>query len=363
MEIFNFLLKITTESLKKVIEFLFRSYKTVYYSFKRWCLHLDFTIYNDFVKSAWKFGDDAEDKAAHIRATSVSDQLDGQLEWIRAQIDCLDTSVLASTHNAIQIDDTLAVLTAGVESKKERENIRSKYRKMVRCQLADLESTRARDEARLEQLHEEEILCSIEKDIVNEVVAGANSDYNAAKRQEVSFAVPLPSEEMDMIENITVPATRLVKTVVQKEHFVSAPPPVGSSSSAVVDDVVELVTKETRPIVVVTEEPIINLLNNKQYRTIEKGCHSRASEFIRRYVRNKNLMLQPDELSALTVQRYVESFCNDLNFDEGSKSFLIQAAMVCAIIPDNRDYNRAMVLASPEVRERFAVLACLSQGF
>nr|WRQ65456.1 hypothetical protein [Tolivirales sp.] len=362
MEIFNFLLKITTESLKKVIEFLFRSYKTVYYTFKRWCLQLDFTIYNDFVKSAWKFGDDAEDKAALIRATGVSEQLDGQLEWIRAQIDCLDTNVLASSHSALQIDDTLSVLTAGVDSKKERENIRSKYRKMVRCQLADLESARARDEARLEQLHEEEILCSIEKDVVNAVVAGANSEFNTAKRQEVSFAVPLPSEEMDMIENITILATRPVSKIVDKDFFVNVPSPAGSSQAGSGDTVVTQ-RKESRPVTVVVQEPIINVLNNKQYRTIEPGCYPRATEFIRRYVRNKNLMLQPDELSALTVQRYVESFCNDLNFDEGSKSFLIQAAMVCAIIPDSRDYNRAMVLASPEVRERFAMLACLSQGF
>lgn len=338
MELFNFLLKITTESLKKVIEFLFRSYKTVYYTFKRWCLKLDYTRYEKFLNDTWAFGDAVEDEAALVTATGVCQQLDGQLEWIRAQIDCYATTAISAVHNASQIDDTVAVLCTGVESKKDRANIRSKYRKMVQHQLTDLESQRARADERLEQLCEEEILCTIEKDVVNAVVSGANDDYNKSKRKEIDFSCPMASEDMDMIENITC-----VATTTQLED----------SIDAVSGDRFKTVVRV----------PVINSLNKKPYLTIEKSCYPRAREFIRRYVRNKNLLLQPDELSAMTVQRYVEAFCNDLNFEEGSKAFLIQAAMVCAIIPDQRDYHRAMVLSSPELRARFEVLAALQQGF
>lgn len=361
---FAYLLKVTTDNLKKFIDWLFGNFRTVYFGFKKWYMNLDFSMHDNFVRSCWKFGDEVEDRAALLGAEKLAGQLDGELVWIQAQIASLDASATAAENDFHRVEETLAVLCMG-SSGKERELLRSKYRRMVAHQIEHTRSAAREAASRMEALLEQEVMCAIECDVVNTVVRTENEIYNEEKQKQVSGMIvnSLNSTDMEVIENITRIQTRRELRPARK---VVSPSTV---DSVTVGDV-QVGLPET---VVLTglevdsyeevEVPVINSLNNKPYRCIENNCNSRASEFIRRYVRNKNILLRNDELSAMTVQRYVEAFCNELNFDEGSKAFMIRSAMVCAIIPDEHDYHRLMVLASPEVQRRFQMMDALSKGF
>ena len=76
-----------------------------------------------------------------------------------------------------------------------------------------------------------------------------------------------------------------------------------------------------------------------------------ACKFIRRHVVHHNCRLSSDEVSVMTINRYVSQFCDLMKLDQNSTEYLMRAAMVMVPIVTKQDLATTMVIHSPAARD------------
>nr|BCA25952.1 RNA-dependent RNA polymerase P1 [Nectarine stem pitting associated virus] len=99
-------------------------------------------------------------------------------------------------------------------------------------------------------------------------------------------------------------------------------------------------------------------------RNIKTGEEKRARHFIRAYVMSKNLRLRGDDVSKVTIQRYVEQFCDANDFSLEAKTQLIKVALMMVPVPTKTEIDMAMVVHCPRAEALRHKLECIeSQVF
>ena len=85
----------------------------------------------------------------------------------------------------------------------------------------------------------------------------------------------------------------------------------------------------------------------KWKRSIKPECRGMAADWMRHYVRSKNMRLSADEVSHATINRYSEQLCDEMDMDLESKAFLIKSALTMVPVPLPEDFASAMVVHCP----------------
>ncbi|AKI33361.1 RNA dependent RNA polymerase P1-P2 fusion protein [Nectarine stem pitting associated virus] len=94
-------------------------------------------------------------------------------------------------------------------------------------------------------------------------------------------------------------------------------------------------------------------------RNIKTGEEKRARHFIRAYVMSKNLRLRGDDVSKVTIQRYVEQFCDANDFSLEAKTQLIKVALMMVPVPTKTEIDMAMVVHCPRAEALRHQLECI----
>nr|QDZ71244.1 P1-P2 polyprotein [Cherry-associated luteovirus] len=87
-----------------------------------------------------------------------------------------------------------------------------------------------------------------------------------------------------------------------------------------------------------------------------------ACKFIRRYVIHHNCRLNSDEVSVMTINRYVAQFCDLFKLDQNSTDYLMKAALLMVPIVTKEDLVSTMVIHSPAARDLRAMKDTVESG-
>nr|QDX18364.1 RNA dependent RNA polymerase P1 [Nectarine stem pitting associated virus] len=97
-------------------------------------------------------------------------------------------------------------------------------------------------------------------------------------------------------------------------------------------------------------------------RNIKIGEEVKARHFIRAYVMSKNLRLRGDDVSKVTIQRYVEQFCDANDFSLEAKTQLIKVALMMVPVPTKTEIDMAMVVHCPRAEALRHQLECIESS-
>nr|DBA07211.1 TPA_asm: RNA-dependent RNA polymerase P1 [Prunus humilis associated luteovirus] len=87
-----------------------------------------------------------------------------------------------------------------------------------------------------------------------------------------------------------------------------------------------------------------------------------ACKYIRRHVIHHNCRLNSDEVSLLTINRYVSQFAELMKLDQNSSEYLLKAALLMVPIVDKQSLLSTMVVQSPAARELRAMKDTVESG-
>ncbi|QKF95630.1 RNA dependent RNA polymerase P1 [Almond luteovirus 1] len=100
----------------------------------------------------------------------------------------------------------------------------------------------------------------------------------------------------------------------------------------------------------------------KWERRIKQGCERKARDYIRAYVLSKNARLKAGEVDKLTIQRYVEQFCDANDFVLESKTQLIKVALMMVPIPTTTELDIAMTVHCPKAEALRHKMECIESS-
>lgn len=86
-------------------------------------------------------------------------------------------------------------------------------------------------------------------------------------------------------------------------------------------------------------------------RSIKPECRHAAKTWIRWFCKMKNPRAGADEITAATIQRHVELFCQRMKMDLESQVLLTNAAQLMVPLPTKTDIDTALVINCPAARE------------
>nr|ART34489.1 RNA-dependent RNA polymerase P1-P2 fusion protein [Cherry-associated luteovirus] len=117
----------------------------------------------------------------------------------------------------------------------------------------------------------------------------------------------------------------------------------------------EVATGETKEVKGGKDEDEPKTINIKKWvrrlRLDDPVVQRDACKFIRRHVVHHNCRLSSDEVSVMTINRYVSQFCDLMKLDQNSTEYLMRAAMVMVPIVTKQDLATTMVIHSPAARD------------
>ncbi|UVF24228.1 P1 [Cherry luteovirus A] len=360
---FDSLLLASAKLVKDFVSYLYTNVKFVYKSLKRWLLELQgkFTQHDAFVDMVYGFMDDVEEwewecqieyDNAHLQLAAAKYKLEQMQKAADAPLPVWPQPMRPDFADPI---GPPTLIDGEVFPDPPKNGVLNK------SECSDSSVNTFEDHELLQQ----EIIVSHSKLQVIDVEEKIKDKYTQEKGAHfLGRFINTLSSRLDYVKRCAArrnESARLAAKVQKKVLQVDQVPDFEAMC-----DMVEIETGETKQVKGKKEddEPTIEPIKKwvRRLRLDDPEVKKNACKFIRRHVVHHNCRLNSDEVSMLTINRYVSQFADLFKLDQNSTEFLLQAALLMVPIVDKQSLLSTMVVQSPANRSLRAMKDTVESG-
>ncbi|AVX32313.1 polymerase P1 [red clover-associated luteovirus] len=361
--VFDALLTASIKAVKDFVSYCFSSSRAVYKALKKWVWELQgkFSQYDSFVCSVYGAMDDVEAfefecleaveeaNTAFLLARSKLQELTSTLPYkappLQSKIQGfpMPTRPLGAPHEEFPPTYPSTPLPTCLVEESLPECFQLKKAQKDYA-VAAIEKQQAKEDAI--EIYEENFGKAFFKPLFRSL---ASRLAHVKKAQQKRNAVDLRAKKIAAEANYIEDIPELLSLTTAHEVETGILLPAKTKTNPRTEEVVELPREK--------EKTWVRTLIN------EPQSISAAKKWVRAAVCNKNRrLLNSDEISAATIQRYIEQLCEDAKLDVKSTKFLVEVGLRHIPIPTNTDITTAMVVHCPEARRRRAELDAITSS-
>ncbi|UVH27279.1 RNA-dependent RNA polymerase P1 [peach-associated luteovirus 2] len=361
--LFDGLVTASAKLVKDFVSYLYTNLKFVYKSFKRWLLELQgkFRQHDAFVDMVYGFMDDVEEFEWELQIKYDDAHL--QLQAAKNKLDNMYKAAAAPLPEWPQPMRPLDADPIGPPTLIDGEVIPDPpvNRESFQKSQVDVVVNNAYDDAEL--LCQESIVCHAKLAIIDTEEEIRETYAREKGEHYLGRFINTLSSRLAYVKRCAarrLESSRLAKKVQEQVFQVENVPDFEAMC-----EMKEIETGETRKVKGgenegTTEEPVKRWV--RRLRLDDPQVKSDACKFIRRHVVHHNCRLTSDEVSQMTINRYVTQFCDLMKLDQTSSDFLMRAALLMVPIVSKEDLLTTMVIHSPAARDLRAMKDTIESG-
>nr|UVH27286.1 P1-P2 fusion protein [Mume associated luteovirus] len=354
--LFDSLIYASGKLVKDFVSYLYTNLKFVYKSLKRWLLELQgkFRQHDAFVDMVYGFMDDVEEYEWESQIKYSDAHL--QLQAAKLKLESMEKAAAAPLPDWPQPMRPDNADPLGPPNLQDGEVFPEptpsgvKYEEVVNRTIEVKEAKAFSEE---ELLIQSTIVCHAKLHLI-EVEEEIKETYSREKGVHyLGRFINTLSSRMDYVKRCAErrsESTRLASKVEQQVFQVE-----NLMDFEAMCQMEEVETGETREVKGEKdgETPTKKKMTKwvRRLRLDDPKVRKDAALFIRRHVVHHNCRLSSDEVSVMTINRYVSQFCDELKLDQNSTEYLMRVAMVMVPIVSKADLLATMVIQSPAARE------------
>nr|UVF24221.1 P1 [Cherry luteovirus A] len=360
---FDSLLLASAKIVKDFVSYLYTNVKFVYKSLKRWLLELQgkFIQHDAFVDMVYGFMDDVEEwewecqiqyDNAHLQLAAAKYKLEQMQKAAAAPLPVWPQPMRPDFADPI---GPPTLIDGEVFPDPPKNGVLNK----------DCGSDSRVNTFEDHELLQQEVIVSHNKLQVIDVEEKIKDKYSQEKGAHfLGRFINTLSSRLDYVKRCDARRSESVRLAAKVQEKVLQVDQVPDFEAMC--DMVEIETGETKLVKGKKEddEPTIEPIKKwvRRLRLDDPEVKKNACKFIRRYVVHHNCRLNSDEVSMLTINRYVSQFADLFKLDQNSTEFLLQAALLMVPIVDKQSLLSTMVVQSPANRSLRAMKDTVESG-